>query len=85
MSTEFKSPETDPELKLIQEAIDLLSEHFDSVHIFTTRHESDETGTYSIQRGSGNWWARIGAIKAWIIRNDAEELEKGRQDQNDRD
>lgn len=81
MNEELKSPETDPELKLIQDAINTLSEHFDSVHIFVTRHENDETGTYSIQRGSGNWWARLGFIKAWLLRQDAQEHEKGRRDE----
>ncbi len=77
------SPENDPDLKMIQECLDKLSNHFCTVHVFVTRYESDDVGTHSIQRGVGNWYARIGHIKSWLLRMNAQDLEKGRQDEFD--
>lgn len=59
------------DLKLIEEHLAALSEHFDGVQIFATRHEQGQhDGTVNIQIGCGNWYARYGHIKAWTIRQD---------------
>ena len=45
----------------VNKALEELGEHFDSVHIFATRHESGESGgTININKGVGNWFARYG-------------------------
>lgn len=63
--------EPDPDLKKLDDALRTLSEHFDSVHIFATRHEpTTEGGTLSVERGTGHWNARIGQIKEWVIMQD---------------
>lgn len=54
--------------KLLDKAVADLYEHFDSVQIFATNHENETT--YSQTRGRGNWFARIGNIKAWVVRQD---------------
>lgn len=66
MSEDNKSANQDMERvnKLVAE----LSEHFDTVHVFCTRHESDDIGTVRLSRGSGNWFARFGQIQEWVIR-----------------
>ena len=58
----------DQDLELLQKAIDTLGEHFDSVQIFATRHDTD--GTKSIQKGCGNWFARYGQVREWMLKEE---------------
>jgi hypothetical protein len=61
----------DVDMKRIQDALDSLSEHYDSVHIFATRHEAEtEKGTVSVQKGFGNWFARFGQVREWLLKQD---------------
>jgi hypothetical protein len=61
----------DDDLSRVQDALNTLSEHFDSVHIFATRHEPEiEDGTVSVNRGVGNWFARFGQISEWMVKQD---------------
>jgi hypothetical protein len=41
-----------------------LSDHFDTVQIFCTVKEEDQT--LSVFDGSGNWYARYGQIVSWL-------------------
>jgi hypothetical protein len=67
----------DADTKRVTEALGSLIEHFDSVHIFATRHESgEENGTINLSIGRGNWFSRYGQIRTWIER----EEEKSRID-----
>ncbi len=50
----------------IQEAVNTLIEHFDSVQIFATRHDGSEDGTVSVVNGQGNYFTRYGQIKHWV-------------------
>ncbi len=53
---------------LIEQALKLLSEHFDAVLIFVSRHEPGELdGTLKMSRGAGNFYARYGQAKEWVI------------------
>lgn len=61
----------DEDQRRIQAALDALGEHFDSVMIFTTRHESSEDGTTAIAKGVGNWYARYGQVVEWVNREEA--------------
>lgn len=57
----------DGDMERIQQALDILSEHFDAVHIFASRHEAEiEDGTIHCQKGVGNWFARWGQITQWV-------------------
>jgi hypothetical protein len=75
----------DPDVQRVQDTLDLLSEHFDSVQIFVTRFdtsaESDdgEEGTISVARGTGNWFSRFGVVRDWIVKSE----EKMREDVRD--
>ena len=53
-----------PQARMVEQALMQLSEHFDTVTIFTTRHEQGET--HVIEEGIGNWFARYGQIKVWV-------------------
>lgn len=57
-----------PDLDRVIEAVESLGEHFDTVHIFVTRYESQTEGTTNLHRGIGNFYARYGQIQEWITR-----------------
>ena len=68
--TEFMAdhPDKDKEMARLDAALQTLSEHFDTCHIFCTRHESGELdGTLHLSKGTGNWYARLGQIHEWLI------------------
>lgn len=52
-----------------------LSEHYNHVQIFVMRDdEDDEAGaTMHYVSGRGNWFARIGLIRTWLMRMDEQE------------
>jgi hypothetical protein len=59
------------DLAIVDQAIKLLGEHFDTVHVFVTRHEpAQEGGTINIHKGTGNWFARYGQITEWAIKEE---------------
>lgn len=65
------SSEREKDIELVKEHLQKLGEHFDSVHIFTSRHEpAIEEGTITLQMGIGNWFARYGQITEWTIKQD---------------
>ena len=59
----------DGDHSIVDKAIDLLGEHFDTVQIFCTRHEGGE-GTVSMNKGIGNWFARRGHVQEWILKEE---------------
>jgi len=42
-----------------------IAEHFDTVQIFCTKKVPDGTNVHTW--GDGNWYARYGQIKEWVI------------------
>lgn len=61
------------DLNRIKEAAMVLGEHYDTVQIFVTRHESeteDSGGTMNANYGVGNWFARYGFVRDWCVRQD---------------
>jgi hypothetical protein len=56
--------------KIIASHVSQLAEHFDTVQVFCTRHESDDVGTYVHSKGSGNWCARFGQVKEWYVKQE---------------
>lgn len=70
MSDEAKRQQEE-DLKLLRQHVDQLAEQFDSVQIFVTRHEQGQLdGTISSTVGSGNWYARFGNVREWLIQED---------------
>lgn len=67
----MNDPTKDADMLRLQQHIDQLADHFDSVQIFATRHEAGEKeGTINIQLGAGNWFTRYGQVREWCIRCD---------------
>lgn len=56
--------------KIVQKALAQLMEHFDTVQIFATRWDPQDCTTGSINRGNGNFYARIGQVREWVERED---------------
>lgn len=71
----------DEELAMLKAAAAKLGEHFDTVHIFTTRYDGREVGTVFVNSGIGNWFARYGQVRDWLLR----EEEATRTDQHERE
>lgn len=70
----------EPDIERIQKCIDQLSEHFDSVQVFCTRHEmGTDDGTINCTQGQGNWFARYGQIRAWVVRMEESDREQMRE------
>lgn len=74
MSTE------DPDLERLRDAANALGEHFDTVQILVTRHEEGETGTVNASWGTGNWFARFGQVREWVIKSEERSRELIRRD-----
>ena len=71
------------DLKRLHDIAKQLGEHFDTVQIFATRHESGEhDGTLRFHVGVGNWYARFGQVAYWLqiqnqdARNEAKPTEE---------
>ena len=60
----------DRDLSIVRSHAAQLAEHFDTVQIFVTRHDEQQDGTIAVDRGEGNWYARFGQVKEWIIKSD---------------
>lgn len=59
------------ELGLVEKHVNQLAEHFDTVQIFTTRHDAGvEDGTVTVNMGAGNWYARFGQVMEWVVKSD---------------
>lgn len=55
------------DFKHLAEAVRLLNQHFDTVHVFVSRVEGGQT--LGASQGSGNWFARFGQIEVWVRSN----------------
>jgi len=53
------------DLMTIKSFVARIAEHFDSVQIFCTKKTEDDTRCTTW--GEGNWYARYGQIREWII------------------
>lgn len=62
-------------LEMLRNQVNFLRSSFDTVQIFATKHDEDVGETTYYTQGSGNWCARYGHVKVWILgeEHDAEE------------
>lgn len=59
--------------RLVREAVQKISEHVDAVTVFVTKkRENGNDGTWRMAFGAGNYYARYGQIKQWVIFADEE-------------
>jgi len=57
----------DPDLELLEGIKAKLLEHFDTVQIFVTRHDGQKDDTEAIRVGGGNFYARCGQVRRWLL------------------
>ena len=56
---------------LVDRYAEALAEHVTSVRIFVTYESGPEhTGTYSM--GDGNWFAQLGYVRHWLLKEEQE-------------
>ncbi len=67
MSDNASSNEHSELVKMIDKHVNELAEHFDGVHIFVNRNEGHADQSRGINRGAGNWFARYGQIREWVV------------------
>jgi hypothetical protein len=70
--------------ELVRRHVAQLSEHFDAVHIFVSAKQSVDgrpaTGTFDL--GAGNWYARLGQVREWLVGQDEVTRHRVRQVMN---
>lgn len=54
------------EEKALEQAIKILSEHFETVSIFTSNYVGGDKDTEFRYAGYGNWFARFGQLVEWV-------------------
>jgi hypothetical protein len=58
-------------VKALQEALSGLTEYFDTVQIFVTKHvDTNEEMTKALTIGAGNIFARIEQVKIWATKQE---------------
>lgn len=60
-------------MAIIEKHVNALGEHFENVQIFANNLEHGGKHTTHFQMGSGNWYARYGHAKAWVIQQEERE------------
>ncbi len=72
--------DNDKEAEMLRKHCEALSEHFDSVQIFVTRHDPSKDGTVAIHYGLGNWYSRYGQVFEWLGKQDEYTRDRIRKD-----
>lgn len=62
--------EAEEAVKILDRHVNQLMEHFESVQIFVSKHRPNKDSTLVVQRGDGNWFARYGQVRAWMVREE---------------
>jgi hypothetical protein len=60
--------------KIVDQHIDAMMEHFESVHVLATYITDGGDFTMGISRGAGNFYARKGMFSEWSERQLAEQI-----------
>jgi len=68
-------PSDDPRQKALRQALQLLSEHYDSVQVFVTYMDGNDTA--AVAEGVGNFHARRGMVHSWTLHCDQEDKDEG--------
>lgn len=81
------SPEDDKQFIRISNQVDAiaaqLSEHWDTVQIFVTKHSGGERATFGYRASAGSFYTRYGQIKEWIAVQDERIRQAVKADEDD--
>lgn len=73
----------DADAEMLRQHVNQLGEFFDTVQIFCTRRESfEKSGTSHFALGAGNWFARYGQLRNWILEQNEYTKLKIREDED---
>lgn len=68
MSDAISSNQREEDRDRVQDHVNKLLDHFDTVQIFVSRHMPAELdGTVTCNRGGGHWNARYGQVREWLV------------------
>ena len=67
--------EKDPDLKILENHVAQLAEHFDTVQIFVTRYIGESKETVNAHYGTGNYFARVGQVGTWVSIQECSNME----------
>lgn len=56
--------------EVVDRMVKRLRQHCDAVQIIAVKYDNSDDQTYTVTNGGGNWQARYGAMKGWVIRAD---------------
>jgi len=59
--------------EFLESMVAKLLENFDSVQIFATSHNGATGETLNLTAGGGNYYARLGQIKNWLMKKDQDD------------
>lgn len=70
MTANFEEP-LPPDKQRVQDAINVLIEHFDAVQIFACRYEANnDNNTLTVSHGQGCYHSRIGMAREFVLYED---------------
>jgi hypothetical protein len=59
------------DLAVVDRALAIVKQHFDNVMIFANRLDiTDGASSVNVQKGLGNYYARYGHCRAWVMKQD---------------
>jgi hypothetical protein len=67
---------------IVEQHISELMKHFDAIQVFVTLHDNGSGETESFDAGDGNWLARFGQVREWIISKEELMRAKSRREFN---
>ncbi len=76
----MSNPSKSEDEAIVRQHVQQLVEHFDTVQILVSRHmPAEKDGTVSIDQGAGNWFARRGQARDFILNGDEHVREHARR------
>ena len=62
----------DKKLDLLKNQVKFLSDNFDSVIVFASKFDKENEETSYWVEGCGNWCARYGQVREWLVKQERE-------------
>lgn len=75
----------DAQDRLLNAAMKILVEHFDTVQIICTVDGNRPGMTTMRDKGAGNAYGRVGSVRDWLLREDAETQQRAIREMGDED
>lgn len=69
--------------EILKDSAARLSEHFENVQIFASNFEQGGEFTSTYQTGTGNWCARHGQVREWMVIQNERMRCRARKDDNE--